>query len=125
MRRLLTAALIMAGVPAIYLASVLFVFTRNACERWETTLVRDDRGRAVVSTLESCVFAGNDQWVDLVLPSGHHERVFDFTEGQPSATWVTPNVLQISIGTVDGIGAQRTEVDGVRVVYDIGANLPH
>jgi len=139
LRRLLTAASIIAGVPAIYLAGVLFVISRNACERWETPLARDDRGHSVVSTLQDCNFIASvsDEWIDLVLPSGRHERVFEFTpwEGvidprvkepfEPSASWDRPGVLRISIGTVDGVSEQRTEVDGVQVVYDIGADLSH
>jgi hypothetical protein len=39
---------------------------------------------------------------------------------EPAATWLTPNELRISIGTVGHVLQRRTEADGVHVTYDIG-----
>ena len=136
-RRLLTVAFFIAAVPALYLTSFLFIVSRYACESWEIALAHDERDPTVVATVQDCNLMASvgSEWVDLLWPSGHRERLFEFTpwEGiadsrvkppfEPSAHWVKPGVLRISIGTVDGIGEQRTELDGVHMVYDIAADL--
>jgi hypothetical protein len=116
----------------------LYIFVRPAvCQHWEAQLARDDHGRTVVSTLESCAFAGNEEWVDLVHPGwfGSRTRIFDFYPWSgvvdprvrepfdPAATWTAPGVLQISIGTVDGVVLKRTDDKDVHIVYEIGADL--
>jgi hypothetical protein len=41
----------------------------------------------------------------------------------PSATWVSPHSLKISIGTVAAVLEQRSRISDVDISYDIGANL--
>jgi len=143
MRRLLkvilaaTASVLLVCGALLALARVTLF--RHTCDRHETVLSRENR-RSVASVFEACtaIVAGNEAWVDIVPPTGHRIQIFSFVpwggevsyrgvtaEGpfEPTATWVTPNELRISIGTVGRVLQRRTEADGVHVTYDIGVEL--
>ena len=106
----------------------------------ETALAHDNRGRIVLATLEACTTIGTvtSERVDLVYPSGHRDRIFTFVPWggeirvggitakepyNPSATWLSPTTLRISVGTVDSVVDQRSEVGDVKISYDLGAIL--
>lgn len=89
---------------------------------------------------EACTTIGTDTegWVDLIPATGRRMHIFAFepwggetsykgvtVKGpfEPTATWVGPNELRISIGTVARVLQQQTEVDGVRVSHAIGFEL--
>jgi hypothetical protein len=82
--------------------------------------------------------ASNEAWVDLIPPNGHRTQIFSLVPWggeiryhgvtakapfEPAATWLTPNELLISIGTVGQVLQRRTEVDGVHITYKIGLEL--
>jgi hypothetical protein len=106
-KRFWVLVLVVVVLCAGYVGGMYVMLLRHSCERWETPLARDDLGHAVASTFENCVFAGDSEWVDLIMPNGHRERVFEFSpvDGiadprvseplDPSASWVAPNVLRI------------------------------
>jgi hypothetical protein len=130
-----------AVVMLILLAAVFwFAMFRNACDRFDTVLAKDADGRAVVYKFEACTTIGTsvDARVDLVSASGDSTTIFRFSPAdgyvsyrgnpvtgslEPSAEWLSPHSLKISIGTVAAVLDQRSEVEGVRVTYDIGTNL--
>jgi hypothetical protein len=76
--------------------------------------------------------------VDVVSPNGDRQTVFSYSPAdgiisyngaqvtgstEPSATWTSRHSLQISIGTVAAVLEQRSEIEGVRITYDITSNL--
>jgi hypothetical protein len=136
--------LIFGGAAGAVVTAPLFVLLRfelfkHLCDQWDTVLARGSHGESVVYRLEACTILGTsvDESVDWVAPSGHRMRLFSFAPADsfadargmpfpglvPSATWLSPDVLQISLGTVAAIVYQRAEVDGIHVVYAIGRNL--
>jgi hypothetical protein len=79
-----------------------------------------------------------EESIDLVLPSGERETIFKFAPNPgiaayrgvkvpgpwgPEATWLAPDTLQITIGSVAGVILQRDHVQGVHVTYKIGMIL--
>lgn len=42
---------------------------------------------------------------------------------EPSAAWISPHSLRVSIGTVGAVLEQRTEIGDVHVTYDIRKDL--
>jgi hypothetical protein len=144
MRRLVKVILFGTASLAILCAVVLFVarfmLFRHPCDRFETTLSRNVQGRSVAYVFEACTTIGTvtEGRVDLIPATGPRIRIFTFVPWggeisykgvavkgpfEPTATWVGPNDLRISIGTVGQVLQRQTEVDGVRVSYDIGSEL--
>ena len=122
----------LAIVGGALLVVVRSMFHDN-CNRVETALARDGQGRSVMY-----VNACEQEWVDLVLPTGRRVNLLTFSPWggelthngttvngpfEPTASWESANELRISIGTVGRIEQRRTEVNGVRVTYDIGLEL--
>lgn len=139
MKRLGKAVLIAAMGLTVIAAAIFVVLKywifRNACDRVDTVLAKDPEGRSVVYKFEACTTIGTtvDARVDLMSRSGNHNTIFRFSPAhgyvlateplEPSATWVSPHSLKISIGTVAAILEQRLEIEDVHVTYDIGTNL--
>jgi hypothetical protein len=144
MRRLpKTLALVLAGVVIIGVVAVLclrLVLFRHPCDRVQTVLSRDGQGRTVVSVFSACTAIGTSvqESVDLLTATGHRVRLFTFVPWsgetryrgspvtgpfRPSATWVTPSDLRLSIGAVDRVIEERSEAEGVRITYDVRSNL--
>ena len=126
-------------VCGMLLAMLRFGLFRHTCDRYDTVLSRDTR-RSVASVFEACttIGASNEAWVDLIQPNGHRIQIFSYVPWggeisyhgvtakapfEPAATWLTPNELRISIGTVCHVLQRRTESDVVHVTYDIGEEL--
>jgi hypothetical protein len=143
MRRLfkviLTASVSVLLVCGMLLAMARFGLFRHTCDRYETVLSRHTR-RSVAYVFQACttIGASNEAWVDLIPPNGHRIQIFSFVPWggeigyhgvtakapfEPAATWLTPNELLISIGTVGQVLQRRTEVDGVHITYKIGLEL--
>jgi hypothetical protein len=135
---LVVAGLVVIGI-AFALGLRLFLF-RHPCDRVQTVLSRDGRGRTVVSVFDACTAVGTSvqESVDLLTPPGNRVRLFTFVpwggeirhQGEavtgpfkPSATWITPSDLRLSIGTVDRVIHERSEAEGVRITYDVGTDL--
>ena len=138
-----TLTLVVAGLVIIGVVLVLclrLVLFRHPCDRVQTILSRDAQGRTVVSVFSACTAIGTSvqESVDLLTPTGRRVRLFTFVPWsgetkyrgrpvtgpfQPSATWVTPSDLRLSIGTVDQVIRERTEADGVRIIYDVRTDL--
>lgn len=132
------AGLVIIGIVLV-LCLKLFLF-RHPCDRVQTVLSRDSQGRRVVSVFEACTAVGTSvhESVDLVTPTGHRVQLFTFIPWsgetsyrggpvtgpfKPSATWVTPSDLRLSIGTVGQVIHERSEADGVRATYDVRIDL--
>lgn len=130
------SVLVVCGALVAVLRLTLF---RHICDRYETVLSHDDR-RSVAYVFEACttIGANNEAWVDIVSPTGHRIRIFSFVPWggeisyhgvtakgpfEPAATWLSPNELRISIGTVGRVLQRQPEADGVHVTYDIGLEL--
>jgi hypothetical protein len=126
-------------VGGMLLATLRFGLFRHSCDHFETVISRDTHG-AVASVFDACTVIGssNVARVDLIQPNGHRIQIFTFVPWggeisyrgvtakspfEPAATWLSPTDLRISIGTVGHVLQRRTEVDGVHVTYDIGAEL--
>jgi hypothetical protein len=135
---LVVCGLIVAAV-ALVLSLRLIVF-RHPCDRVKAVLSQDAQGRSVVSVFQACTTIGtsSEGWVDLVLPEGRRVRLFTFVpwdgelryrgvpvEGpfKPSATWLTPSDLRLSVGTVNQIILERHEAAGVHISYDVRTDL--
>jgi hypothetical protein len=144
MRRLLRVALTvfasLLGGCALLAAIAWFLLFRNACDRAETVLSRDAKGQSVTYVFQACttICTVTTGWVDLVPRSGHRIHLMTFVpwggetskDGklatgpfEPKATWLSPNNLRISIGTVDVVSQRTTHADGVNVSSDIGQEL--
>jgi hypothetical protein len=131
----LIAAATLAVITIALVAALWCWFWRNACDREEILLATATDGRTVVYKFEACTTIGTavDTRVDLVSPSGNHKTIFRFSTAygyavatgplEPSATWIPPHSLKISIGTVAAILEQRFEIEDVHVTYDIGTDL--
>ena len=144
MRRLVHT-LTIVGISMIVVGVGAFLWLKfglfgDACDQVETVLSRDSQARTVVDVFQACTAIGTstEEWVDLVSSTGHRVRVFAFVPWggghpnpgppvngpfQPSATWLTPNDLRLSIGTVGQVLQQRSEADGVRITYDVRTDL--
>jgi hypothetical protein len=126
-------------VCGMWLALAWFGLFRHSCDRYETVLSRDAR-RSVAYVFQACttIGASNEAWVDLIPPNGHRIQIFDFVPWggeisyhgvtakapfEPAATWLAPDELRISIGTVGQVLQRRTEADRVHITYDIGVEL--
>ena len=144
MRRLSkTMILVVAGLVVIGIVLALglrLILFRHPCDRVQTVLSRDSQGRTVVSVFDACTALGTSVWesVDLLTPTEGRVRLFTFVpwggetshQGKsvtgpfrPSATWITPSDLRLSIGTVDQVIHERSEADGVRITYDVRTDL--
>jgi hypothetical protein len=143
MRRLLKVIL-MASESVLLVGCMLFAMLRfglfrHSCDHYETVLSRDTHG-SVVSVFDACTTIGssNTARVDFIQPNGHRVELFSYVPWggeisyhgvaakapfEPAATWLRPNDLRISIGTVGQVLQRRTEVDGVHLTYDIGVEL--
>lgn len=144
MRRLpKTMTLVVAGLS--FIGIVLFPGLKltifgHPCDRVQTVLSEDSQGRTVVSVVDACTALGTSvrESVDLLTPTGGRVRLFTFVpwsgettyQGKsmtgpfrPSATWVSPSNLQISVGTVDQVIHERSEAEGVRITYDVRTDL--
>src|SRR6185437_1446341 len=144
MRRLLKiTALVLSGLIAVSVALIFalrLISSRHACDRVQTVLSRDSQGRTVVSAFQACTTIGTSTqgWVDLVLPVGRRIRLFTFVPWggeiryrgvsvkgpfKPSVTWLTPNDLRLSIGTVDQVTQERSEAAGIHITYAVRTDL--
>jgi hypothetical protein len=139
-RIILTIVATLAIACVVLVAFIRFVLFRNSCDRFETVLSKDPNGRSVNYVFQACTTIGTvtEGWVDLILPTGHRVHLLTFApwggevthDGlavkgpfQPSAIWVGPTNLRISIGTVGKVIRRRQEADGVHVTYDVGMEL--
>jgi hypothetical protein len=142
-RPLKLITLVVAGLVTLGVALVLclrVVLFRHSCDRVQTVLSQDSQGGTVISVFRACTAIGTsvEAWVDLVSPTGRRVRLLTFVpwggessyQGspvtgpfEPSATWVTPTDLRISVGTVDQVIEERSEASGVHITYDIGTVL--
>ena len=110
------------------------------CDRMQQALAHDGHGRSVVSTFAACTIIGTstEQTIELVLPSGRRETIFKFVPNGgvvaykgvkvpgpfgPEAVWVSPNILEISIGAVAAILEKHDQVEDVHITYKIGMVL--
>jgi len=144
MRRLPKAmALAVAGlliVGVVVLLCLRLILFRHPCDRVQAVLSRDSQGRTVVSVFSACTAIGTSvqESVDLLMPTRHRVRLLTFVPWsgesdyrgspvtgpfRPSATWVTPNDLRISIGAVDRVIQERSEAEGVNITYDVRTDL--
>jgi hypothetical protein len=97
-------------------------------------------GRSVVSLFQACTSLGTSLQgsVELRLPSGKRTPIFAFVpnggmvgcnghsfpgSAEPTAIWMGPNTIRISLAVADSIVEMRTDVDGIHVVYEIGPVL--
>lgn len=121
------------------MAIVTYVFWPH-CDREEKVLSEDGRGRSVVSLFQACTSFGTSLQgsVELRLASGKRTTIFAFVpnggvvgckghsfpgSAEPTAAWIDPDTIRISLAVADSIVEKRTEVDGFHVVYDIGPVL--
>lgn len=138
-RHLLRGALFLAAAVLLVGALVFTAlhsgfFKEPFCNVVEPVLAKASDGKSALY-IEDCSTNGA---VDLLWPSGHRETAFRYADAdgiladrgipltgsrQPSAVWLSPNSLKISIGNVSAIWEQRYKVGDVVVTYDIGRNL--
>ena len=131
------------GIVVIGAGTVLTVnFTpvADACERVNSVLAESGQGRYAVYRLEVCTNIGTiiNASVDVVSSSGRRQTAFRFLPvyglvkwragevsgpAEPSAAWISPHSLRISIGTVGTVLEQRTEIGDVHVTYDVRKDL--
>lgn len=144
MRRLpKSVMMVIAALLTVGIALILwlrFVPFRHPCDGVETVLSRDAQGRSVVSVFQACTTVGTSvqEWVDLVEPTGRRVHLLTFVPWggettyrgalvkgpfEPSATWLTPSDLRLSIGTVGQVIQKRDEAAGVHITYDIRTDL--
>jgi hypothetical protein len=126
--KVMTLAALIVLLPIGTAALFGYLMFGDACDRIETVLAKDDKGRSVTATFEACTVIGTtvSEWLDLVSPSGHHHTFLKFwpeASSEPSATWVGDRDLQITISAVSGIIDKQIEIDGVHITYDIGRDL--
>ena len=125
---LLSIVVITAGT----LATLRSVPAGDSCERLDRVLATSGQGTSAVYSLEVCTNIGTrvNASVDVVSSSGRHQTASRFLPvyglvkwragevtgtAEPSAAWVSPRSLRISIGTVETVVEQRTEIGDVRV----------
>jgi len=106
------------------------------CDPLETVLATGDDGRAVASYLD----CSTSETINLISASGRKTAIFKFEssggvtgckgktfpraeEVSPAVTWSDPHLIHVSIGIVYSIDQELDNVDGVRVIYDIGTVL--
>jgi hypothetical protein len=135
-----TALLSIVVTTAGTFATLKFMLVADPCERVNNVLARSGQGGAAVYNLEVCTNIGTivNASVDLGSSSGRRQTAFRFLPvyglvrwrtgevtgpTEPSADWISPHSLRISIGTVGTVLEQRTEVGDVHVVYDIRKDL--
>lgn len=79
MRQLIQKSLLLVALAVVLPIALLAVLRIAAfphpCDRIETVLVADSKGRSVTSTFEACTTLGTvtSEWVDVVSPSGRHD----------------------------------------------------
>jgi hypothetical protein len=112
----------------------------DSCERLDSELAKSGQGTSAVYSLEVCTDIGTrvTASVDVVSSSGRQQTAFRFLPvygllkwragevtgtAEPSAAWVSPRSLRISIGTVGTVLEERPDIGDVRVTYDIRKNL--
>jgi hypothetical protein len=85
----------------------------------------------VTSTFEACGGFGTtvEERIDLVAPSGRHERIMTFLPWvgvdpaekreplEPLVTWTEPAAIRVTLGTVGRIIEKHDDVDGVHITY--------
>jgi hypothetical protein len=133
---LLSIVVIAAGTFAM----LRFSPVADSCERLDNVLAKSDQGSSAVYSLEVCTNIGTrvNASVDVVSSSGRHETAFRFLPvyglvkwrageitgtAEPSAAWVSPRSLRISIGTVATVLEERPDIGDIRVTYDIRKDL--
>jgi hypothetical protein len=106
------------------------------CQSMEKILATNDDGRAVAYRLD----CATSETINLMSASGSERVIFKYESGggvmgckgeifpragesSPTVTWIDPHLIHISIGIVYRIDRKLDNVDGVRVVYDIGTVL--
>jgi hypothetical protein len=106
------------------------------CHSMEKILATSAGGRAVASYFD-CSTSGT---INLISASGRKTAIFKYelsggvisckgktfsraNELLPTVTWSDPHLIQISIGIVGSIDRKLDNVDGLRVIYDIGTVL--
>jgi hypothetical protein len=133
---LLSIVVITAGT----LTTLRFAPAGDSCERLDRVLAKSDQGRSAVYSLEICTNIGTrvNASVDVVSSSGRHQTALRFLPvyglvkwragevtgpAEPSAAWISPRSLRISIGTVGTVLEQRPDMGDVQVTYDIRKDL--
>ena len=133
---LLSTVVVTAGT----VATLKFTPAANSCERVNSVLAQSGQGSSAVYNLEVCTNIGTiiNASVDLVSSSGRRQTAFRFLPvyglvkwragevtgpAEPSAAWISPHSLRISIGTIGTVLEQRTEVGEVHVTYDMRKDL--
>lgn len=133
---LLSVVVIAAGT----VVTLKFTPVADACERVNSVLAESGQGRSAVYSLEVCTNIGTivNASVDVVSSSGRRQTALRFLPvyglvkwragevtgpAEPSAAWISPHSLRISIGTVATVLEQRTEIGDVDVTYDIRKDL--
>jgi hypothetical protein len=106
------------------------------CHSIERVLATGDDGRAVTSYLD----CSTSETINLISASGRKTAIFKYEssggaigckgktyprakELSPTVTWSDPHLIHISIGIIYSIDRKLDNVDGVRVIYDIGTVL--
>jgi len=106
------------------------------CHSMEKVLATGDDGRAVASYLD----CSTSETINLISASGRKTAIFRYEssggvigckgktfprakELSPTVIWSDPHLIHISIGIVYSINGKLDNVDGVRVIYDIGTVL--
>jgi len=107
----------------------------KACSREEKVLTTAADGSSVVYRYEACATVGTNVLgtVSLVSPKGRRQTIISYDPAysfpssepplEPSAAWISPHSLRISIGTVAGVGEQRYDIADLHITYDIRVNL--
>jgi hypothetical protein len=118
----------------VLLAAISFVIAcAPRCDHREALLAANANGSSVVWKYE----CSSTESIELRSVSGRKTTFFKFQSSggisgcdgksfsraadiSPTAVWTDPNVIRISIGVIGRVDRQLSEVDGVRVTYDIG-----
>lgn len=130
------SAVVFAGLVVLAVGIRLRVAIHGRCDDSRKELARDARGYVVESTFSACATLSTtlDGTVELISPHGHREVIARFVpwDGRgkrggtlltgpfdPSAAWVSPNTLRVSLGVIGALTEKRTNVDGIDITYDV------
>jgi hypothetical protein len=134
---LTATAVTVALISVATLGVVTEVIFGRTCDRLQTVLATDTQGRTVVSSVEICSTSDTAtvESVSVRWPSGRQEVLLRFVPNvgmtsssgralseplEPSATWIAPGVLRISMQSVDRILDKREVINGIHVMYEMG-----
>jgi hypothetical protein len=129
-----TLMLIFGMLTSIVLVGtvVMLLLTRDSCDEVERVLSAGPAGQSILSTFRACTTVGTvvEERVYLTSRDGNREEVFSFVPwdgsgppamepSEPTASWISPREVRISVGTVTQVLRQRSEVDGTKVHFAV------